>query len=152
MELTRNQQKIRDAMKALSTDGPPFATADDVAEHAGVSKETVLNHADTVVREEASLGSTVVGQANVYYTILGDPREEIRSDQTEYIVRLGETSGAASYAEVWNPPETSEFDYEVMWYDLTGNLLDSYLPSREEIGEVARTQAGEVAKVRYHHA
>lgn len=148
MELTLNQQKIRNTIRSVCQE-EPFATAADIADELSLSKQTVLNNIDAVVAHDPDISTRQVGQANLYY-VDRNPINDIRTDETEAIVRIFTTSGPATYAELRHANESSEFDYVVHWYDHEPSELESYVPSDTEIGQAASMEATRPVAIKYY--
>lgn len=148
MPLSDTQREIEMAIRALCYEENPVVTAQEIADYTPFTKRTVLNNIDAVLMEVTDIQDKSVGRSNVYF-VNNNRMDEIRSEETEDIVRLSASSDV-EYAEFRCASEDSEFDYIVHWYDFRGNELEDYRPSDSEIGEASVGYHTEPVKIKFY--
>jgi hypothetical protein len=148
MELTETHEKIETAIRSLCLKDPSIATAGDIADFTSLSKRTVQNNADDVVRHRDDIDMTSIGQANVYF-IVDNETDEIWNDETESIVRL-DTNSKAAYAELRKAPTDSDFDFIVHWYDYGLDEIEHYIPTPSEIGLATGGYGSEPVSIKFY--
>lgn len=62
------QGSIVEAIHNLCDEQNPVTTAGEIAHHAGMSKQTVLNHSRDIA-ERKNVGHMTIGQAQVFYPV-----------------------------------------------------------------------------------
>ncbi|OYR73190.1 hypothetical protein DJ76_10335 [Halorubrum ezzemoulense] len=77
-----------------------------------------------------------VGQANVYFH-KKNRLEDVKSDDWVAVGSLAHFPGRATYYELRNAPDGSDFDLIAYYYDHQINEIDGYTPENQEIGEIA---------------
>lgn len=150
MELSDTQKHIQLAIRTLTSGGEPIATISDIAEYTDLSKQTVHNNIDSVLRKVEDIESRTIGQANVYY-VKADRMEEIETNRTQDIIRLRNPRTTAEYVELRKTPSGSDFDLEAIWYYADGTEIEDYVPDIEEMGEAVSLYATDPISIKLHH-
>ncbi|MFC7135035.1 MULTISPECIES: hypothetical protein [Salinibaculum] len=146
--MPKSMQEIETAIRTICSGERPFATASDIAEVTGYSKQTVLNNADGVVYRFDEIRKATVGQANVYY-VKHNRLDEFEGENTISAHDLRDADGDARYVTIEEAPEDSQFDLEAHWYDWQANEMSGYHPSSEEIGRPAAAYATKPDAIKY---
>jgi len=141
-------QEIDNAIRTICSGERPFATASDIAEETGYSKQTVLNNADGVVYRFDEVRKATVGQANVYY-VKYNRLDEFDGENVISAHNLRDTGGDARYVTIEEAPEDSQFDLEAHWYDWQADEIEGYRPTAEEIQRPAAGHATKPVAIKY---
>lgn len=151
MATDQTKEQIAGVIHSLASGKEQFCTIREIADRAGISRQTVHNHIDDVVEANPEIHSRTVGQTEVYY-LYHNRLHELDVEGVETAGELINIEGSAQYFVLKDAPPESDFDFVVQWYDSHLNGMEDYTPSAEEMGEAMTGWGSEPVAIKFYES